>query len=93
MGGFNLVSRVAFICNICFVLALILQKTKLAEQGEIVSLIIIMGYGMAVIGNAIGSLWYLLLRWNGKKSNPATPLWLVIVNFLFLIIQLILFLR
>jgi hypothetical protein len=93
MGGIKLVSRVAFICNICFVLAIILQRTGTHWEGEIVSLIIIMGYVLAVILNVVAALWYLWMRVFGKSSGDRVPHWLILVNFLFLIIQLIVFLK
>ena len=93
MGGFRLLSRVAFICNICFVLAIILQRTKSLGGGEIVSLIIIMGYVLAVIMNAVVGIWYLFLHRSYKTLSNVVPLWLIIVNYLFLILQLILFLK
>jgi hypothetical protein len=93
MGVFRLFSRVAFICNICFVIALILQQTRPAEQVEMVSVIMIMGLVLAFIMNLISGFGYLVLRWTGKLHNQHIPGWITLINLIFLILQLALLLK
>jgi hypothetical protein len=72
------------------VLLLIVQKPP---EGEFVSIIIVLGYVLAVFINIIVNFCYgikLLLR---KPLKQFIPLWLMIANFIFLIPQLILFLK
>jgi len=72
------------------VLILVVQKPP---EGEIVSIIIVLGYVLAVFINIIVNFCYgfrLLLR---KPLQQFIPLWLMIANFIFLIPQLILFLK
>lgn len=86
-------SRVAFICNTCFLMALVILWLKHPPEGELISLIIILGYVLAMLINAIITIWYAILLFSRKPSNISVPRWLVIANFLFFIIQLILFLK
>ena len=63
------------------------------QQTEIVSLIIVSGYVLAIIVNAVMNIW-LAIFWIMRKSLPQTiPLWLIIINFLFLIAEIIYFLK
>jgi hypothetical protein len=63
------------------------------QQTEIVSLIIVSGYVLAIIVNAIVNLWFAVF-WIMHRSLPQTiPLWLIITNFLFLIAEIIYFLK
>jgi hypothetical protein len=86
-------SRVAFICNTCFLLALVILWLKHPPEGELISLIIILGYVLAMLINGIVNLWYAILLLFRKPLKTYVPVWLIIVNFLFLIAQLILFLK
>lgn len=85
--------RVAFICNICFVLAWFMQYLPGSEQGHISATILVLGIGVAVLVNIVVLLSFLLM-WLRKKSWPeGFPRWLIIANFLFLLLQLITILR
>ena len=86
-------SRVAFICNICFLLAVIIQGIPRHLEGEVVSTTIILGYVLAVFVNATVNIWCGVLFFSGKLLNKSVPIWLLIANFLFLIPELILFLK
>lgn len=93
MYNIRFFSKVAFICNICFLLALIIQWMPHPLQGEIVATTIILGYAFAAIVNLIINLWYGVLFFSGKLLNNSVPFWLIIANFLFLIPELILLLK
>ena len=83
----------AFICNICFMLAVIILYLKDPPEGEVISIIIVLGYVFAGIVNIIVNFCYavrLILR---KPLKEFIPVWLMIANFIFLIPQLILFLK
>jgi len=89
----RLLSKVAFIFNVCFLLAAIMRLISDLPQAEIISLIIISGYVLAIIVNVVVNLW-LVIFWIIRKSLPQLiPLWLIIVNFLFLIVEIIFFLK
>ncbi len=93
MSMLRLLSRVAFICNVCFMLAVIFLWMNHPPEGEIVSLIIVLGYILAVIINIIVNFWYGIRIAVRKPLKSFIPVWLMIANFLFLIPQLILFLK
>jgi hypothetical protein len=88
-------SKIAFICNLCFVAAAILRwveninKAKGSFDGAIKlqpleSTIVVLGYG-AVLVNFIFSLLVLLMFMFRKEHQ--VPKWLIWVNLLFLFIQ------
>ena len=81
-------SRVAFICNICFLVASFTQWLPALPEG-LASDIVVLGYLVAIIVNLIVNLIVLLLLPFGKLRG--VPVWLLIVNGLFFIAQIILF--
>jgi hypothetical protein len=62
-------------------------------QGEIVSLIIILGYVLAVIVNAVTSIWLGVLFFAGKQRPVLFPRWLMTTNLIFFVLQLIFILK
>jgi hypothetical protein len=86
-------SRVAFICNACFLFAVIIRFVPHLVQVELLSLIILLGFVVALIINALVNL-YLSVSVIWQKSLPKNiPRWLVTVNFLFLIAEIIFFFK
>ncbi len=85
-------SRLAFICNLCFLAALLFQTMPHAPEGEIISTVIILGYVVAIVLNVVVNIWYVFLLISHKSFRQFIPVWLVAMNFLFLIPQLIIFL-
>jgi hypothetical protein len=91
-------SRVAFICNACFLVALFIQWVPHPPQGELISLVIIAGYLLAVAANTL--LYACLLVFLGRNKFRSEilrprliPVWLLIGNFVFWMFQLILILK
>ena len=89
----GLFSRVAFICNICFLLSSMDLLLTHPPSGVIISLILVIGYWLAIVVNGIVNIWYAISLLKRKSLRDSIPLWLIIVNFLFFIPQLILFLK
>lgn len=87
----QLLSRVAFICNICFLLASFVQWLPDPPEGGLVSMIIIMGYLLAILVNTLVNVWVMVLFLSRRLVNAAVPVWLLIVNFTFFTIQILLF--
>jgi hypothetical protein len=87
MRALLFLSRIAFICNIFSLFAIVLLWRNLIGDQVVVSTIGIIGYFFAVILNPVVNLFYLvfLLR---KKLFKAVPRWLVLANFIFLVLQL-----
>jgi hypothetical protein len=91
MQVLRLLSRVAFICNICFLLASFIQWLPYKVEGGAVSLIIILGYLLAIIVNVVVNVSVMLLFLLRKLRTSPIPVWLVIVNFCFFLLQITLF--
>ena len=92
MRLFRPLSRVAFICNVCFLLASFVQQLPHPPEGESMSLIIIAGYIMAILINVLLNLSLGVLLAFNKLRAANIPTWILIVNFIFFIIQAILIL-
>ena len=84
-------SRVAFICNICFLVTSLRQWILLPLDNQLASDIIVLGYLVSVVINVIVNLIALVLLLIGKLRAAAVPIWLLIVNLIFFILQLLLF--
>lgn len=83
-------SRVAFICNLAFLLAATLHLFPFIKDGVLLSTIVILGYALAVaFFSPLVNLIYLWLLVFKKSLFHALPRWLVAANFLFLILQII----
>jgi hypothetical protein len=80
-------SRFALICNFLFVFCLVMQRTRDFIQSDgINATIITLGWVIAPLVNIIVCIMY-ALRLLGKKPIGVKP-WLVLLNFLFLLIQI-----
>lgn len=91
MALLRMLCRAAFICNVCFMLALgilRLRRPDISDPG-ITSLIIVMGFFLAIILNVVVSIWLLTLRIY-KKQTEGIPRSLIFINGGFMAIQLIL---
>ena len=86
-------SRVAFICNICFLLTLIITRVEIPSASEIFSSIIVIGVLLATVINCLVNFTYCILLVLRKPFQKFIPIWLIIANFLFLIPQLIVFFK
>jgi hypothetical protein len=84
----KLLSRVAFICNICFLLASFIQWMPNPPEGGLISLVIVLGYLLSVFVNVVVNIWVIVLLMAGRLRAAAVPVWLLIVNFIFFILQL-----
>ena len=88
-------SRVVFICNCCFVLAVILRfvegahklnghATEVITLHPLASLLVTLGYG-AIVVNFIFNVFLAVLK--VIKFKHKVTKWLIWANFLFLVIQ------
>jgi hypothetical protein len=87
------ISKLAFICNLCFLVTFIIQWVPHFPEGELVSIVIILGYMVAIVVNVVVNVWYSFLLFSTKQLRNIVPVWLISINFLFLIPQLILILQ
>jgi hypothetical protein len=84
-------SRVAFICNICFLVASLRQWILLPLDNQLASDIIVLGLLVSVVLNVIVNLIVFVLFLIGKLRAAAIPMWLLVVNLIFFIGQILLF--
>jgi hypothetical protein len=88
-------SKLVFICNLCFVAAVILRWVEMAKQktegfnGQLVakplqSTLVVLGYG-AIFINLIFLLAYFFVII--AKRGKQIPKWLVISNIIFFLLQ------
>lgn len=80
-------SRVAFICNIFFVISFSIQLTNWVRDEQVKSTIVMLGFVMGLPLNLIVNLFYLGFLVSRKKLT--LPSWLVTANILFLVIQIL----
>ena len=90
MQVLRLLSRVAFICNICFLLASFIQWLPHPPEGFLVSRILELGYIGSLIFNLVIGISVLFLFVIGRLRAAAIPTWLLVVNLLFFGLQIIL---
>ena len=89
MQVLKLLVRVAFICNICFLLASLILWLPNPPEGQVVSTVIVLGYLMGLPVNGIVFCWALILRVAGKWRTAALPVWLLAFNFIIFCLQFI----
>jgi hypothetical protein len=83
-------SRVALISNIVFLLAVALQYKSFIKEETVVSNIIILGYFLAVFFfNPLVNFLYAIYLIVTKKLFNLVPKWLVLTNFIMLIVQIL----
>lgn len=82
-------SKLAFICNLIFIPAFILQIKNFIGDIDLSSYIIIIGFVFAILFNPVTNLCYLLLFFIDKKKLSLVPVWLIVINILFLFLQVI----
>lgn len=81
-------SRVAFICNLFFIVSAALQYKNLELNQQVVSTILILGYFLAVfIFNPLANLFYFVTLFTRRRLFSIVPSWLVMANFIFLLLQ------
>lgn len=89
MRWFLFFSRVALVCNIFFLLSASLQVYDWAAGSNFNGTIIIIGYFLALILNPLINLTALFILLFRKKITGKAAPWLLIVNLVFLIFQLL----
>jgi hypothetical protein len=82
-------SRLALICNLIFIPAFVLQIRNFISDAVFSSYVIIIGFVLAFLFNPVTNLCYLVLFFINKKALAIVPGWLIVINILFLILQLI----
>ena len=82
-------SKLAFICNLLFIPAFILQIKNFIGDSDLSSYIIIIGFVFAILFNPLVNLCYLVIFFINKTRLSIVPVWLIVINILFLFFQVI----
>jgi len=84
-------TRMAFICNMLFILCLIIQRTyDFIPNKDLSSMVVLLGWMVAPIQNLIANIWYGLVL--VSKSTIRLPQWIAVFNLSLLIIQMFVYL-
>jgi len=82
-------SKLAFICNLAFLVSFIFRVTNWLTNHDIEAYIIIIGWVLSAVFNPIVVFIYLIVFWINRKKLSIVPVWLIVMNILFLFLQLI----
>jgi hypothetical protein len=92
MALLRMLNRAAFICNICFLLAIGLLWLNHPINPGLSSLIIVMGFLLSIVLNVVVNVWLFIFRIS-KKRVIGIPQYFIYTNGAFLAIQIILLLK
>lgn len=82
-----LLSRLAFVCNIFFLLAFSLQISNWVQNHDLADYFVTIGYVMGFILNPLVNLCYFFTVIIARKKLGIVPSWLIMANVLFLVID------
>lgn len=83
-------SQVAFICNLCFLICVLLQWKPVLANNALLSTVVITGYFLApFVFNPVVNLLYAAIHIRKKPMNLFVPKWLALANFIFLLVQIV----
>lgn len=82
-------SRLAFICGICFLLAFSLLIKEWTKDQDLASTLITIGFFLGILVVPATLICYLIVLARRKSLTGFVPLWLVVSNIIFLVILLV----
>lgn len=91
MGLLRFLSRLAFICNLCWLLVSFSQWLPKFPDNAITSNIIVLAWIGGSLLNILLNTILLLLLLVRRLRKSGIPIWLMIVNFIFFALQLTVF--
>jgi hypothetical protein len=83
-------SKVTFICNLCFILCLVIRHTQLAFSADFTSFVIIQGWLLSVVFNVLFGVAIITAR--TRQIPLDIPVWLVSFNFAAMFFQIVYYL-
>lgn len=89
MKWLSFLSKLALICNICFVLCFLLRYSNLELDEELSGLLIIIGWFMAIIVSIFYFLVTIIAVARKRHAKADIPAWLIITNLVFMVIEFI----
>ena len=88
MGVLRFLSRVAFICNLCFLLMSFSQWLPKLPDNALTADIIVLGWIVSISVNIFVNLILFFLFLIRRLRRTGIPIWLMVANFLFFALQL-----
>ena len=87
MKGLLFLARLALLCNLFFLLCLVMQRTAdFIGTQDVKSVIIILGWFLAPFVNLWANIsWFIRLL---RKQPVNLPVWLAVTNLLFLFVEI-----
>lgn len=82
-------SKLAFICNVLFLVAFTFRIGNWTHYQDIISIVIIIGWVLVFLFNPLVNLCYLILLLTKRRSLAIVPVWLKTSNIFFLIIEMV----
>lgn len=89
MGWLLFLSRVAFVCNLFFLLSFSLQVYDWIGEEGMTSTVMISGYLLSFLFNPAVIISYLFYLVKDHALLKAIPLWLIVLNVIFLFLQIV----
>ena len=88
MGVLRILSRVAFICNICFLVGLFSQWLPQLPDNALTADVLVLGYLVSLVINVIVNVILLILFLFRRLRKTGIAVWLLLINFMFFGIQI-----
>ena len=86
----SFLSKLALVCNLFFLITVALHFNSFLEDQAIISTVVIIGYAMAVFFlTPLVNISYLVVLVTRRKLFDAVPKWLVVTNFIFILLQIV----
>ncbi len=86
MKGLLFLARLALICNVLFLVCLLMQRTHdFIGMQAVNGMIITLGWILAPFINLAANIGYLIRKMRKRASN--IPVWLAVTNLLILLLQ------
>src|SRR5215216_1857453 len=90
MRWLSFLCKLAFVCNFFFLLTVALHFNSFLEDQAVISTIVIIGYFLSVfIFTPLANVLCLAVLVIRKRLFDVVPKWLVITNFVFLLLQIL----
>lgn len=90
MRWLSFLSKLALVCNIFFLFTVALHFNRFLQDQAIVSTIVIIGYALAVfLFTPLVNMIYFAFLVLRKRLFDLVPKWLVLTNFVFLVLQIL----
>ena len=88
MRWISFLAKLAFICNACFLFCFLLRYSNLELNDEIIAIIIILGWVMAIAINIFSMIANSIGKIKGTYTKAEVPTWLFASNFIMLIVEI-----